>query len=293
MRISSPSCSAVLGDASCNEASFFRAGCIHFSRLAQNVSKILKSMFSTILLLILFAALIPTYIQAAPQGAALDTRFYSGTTSAEFSCNTLYTARDGTSSSASYGISRVIFNPSKTSYTLEDIIGIDNGASGTSTIALGPNPWNGKLTMYGWRYNSSTATRPVAYIEDGATQAYRLTHLIPNPGSGNSSYSGGEVNQKTGEVYLSGFNGLSITDAGYRLAVFNPLTGTLEESGRLQAGPGESIASNGRVGSDMAIDAEGNFYLVVGNSNASNTRYLVKVERGSAGGGGNILKLLH
>lgn len=238
------------------------------------------------LLLMFFAMQTIVYAQTGPNSGEASVRFSAGISSAQFRCdNQIYVTRSGNSSQ----ITALTVAPGGKSFTQQDQFRLTNPGAGTSTMALGPNPWNGKLTMYLWAYGGSNP--PVAYIENGATSGFVLKHKIPVPGDrGFGNYAGGEVYQKTGELYLSGDNNQQISNARYRLAVMNPLTGDYSESGPMQPmSDADDFGSDGKPASDMAIDAEGNFYLIVGNTR--DKRFLTKVERGSNASGWRYTKV--
>ncbi|MDR1461159.1 MAG: hypothetical protein LBI78_05890, partial [Campylobacteraceae bacterium] len=175
------------------------------------------------------------------------------------------------------------------------------------TIALGPfAKENGILTMFHWDW-SSLGGGKVRYIYNGGT---------PNPikdgnglftvefhGSTSFDYwSGGEVNQITGQIYFTGgeLQDLNTDNNNFRMMLATPITsgnavsftksGKIEpktESDRIQ---GSNANYNGYVASDMAIDADGNAYLLVGiddeppfGSSGGDYFWIVKVEPSTTG----------
>lgn len=118
--------------------------------------------------------------------------------------------------------------------------------------------------------------------------------FVPLPTSAAYRYwSGGEVDQQTGRLYLSGGEDSTIGGT-FRLMIFDPVTGDYAESGVLQP---KTAADQARFGgtmpaSDMAIDGEGSFYIVSDGYSTPNpgtganqtTKWLVKVEPRTGGG---------
>ncbi|GHT41036.1 hypothetical protein FACS189437_07450 [Bacteroidia bacterium] len=159
-----------------------------------------------------------------------------------------------------------------------------------STLAVGPyypsgtfGDGNPVLVAYFW-----------GYADNGVT----IRRVIPDPVGGNSSiqtftvsnaggvpapaWSGGEVNQLTGEIYFSGYYTATIQN-DFRLGVYNPYTGEFKNSGKLVPKTSAETIS-GNVYSDMAIDADGNAYIMVQGSSV-NQAILIRVEIGANGTG--------
>jgi len=242
-----------------------------------------------------------------------------------FNCNVIYYGN--TTSSGIYA-----FDPTKTPLTGNLITWSPSqgnattnptflpGATGNTTMALGPSlDENGniiykddgepQLTMYHWGWN---------WTNSGLNGAGRIKYLDDKPGAkwqylptaanamaeGNTDWSGGEVDQITGELYLAG--GLTSGTAGpncpsgvgnqtaltarigcnFRLGILNPATGAWRHSGQMQpASPSDAaLVANYWPASDMAIDAQGNAYVIAGNS-ASNPWYLVRMVPQATTGG--------
>ncbi|MHC5226393.1 invasin domain 3-containing protein, partial [Ignatzschineria sp. LJL83] len=216
-------------------------------------------------------------------------------TAPNFSCNTLYGSGSGT---------RPIFTadhtwqgggdiPTQAIYTLAG--STTGGYAGT--IALGPaGSADGKMTMFSWRWNRSD---PTVAVQEGDTQVYKLN---PDPPTG-SGWSGGEVNQLTGEIIFSAYEG---RDNDYRREIlmrYNPVTGAYvaNTSAIPAATPADAVSL--RLASDMALDANGNAYLLAGrgtdkvllrydisDSNSANWRYtkVLDFPRGAADFTGSI-----
>ncbi|MDR1584606.1 MAG: YDG domain-containing protein [Prevotellaceae bacterium] len=162
-----------------------------------------------------------------------------------------------------------------------------NFSSGTSrsTVAIGPyykesqkhgvGPYN--LVGYFWYWGSiRNLHRVTTLYPDSAIVEEVTTSLDPPGGDGLQIWSGGEVNQLTGEIYLSSAYNAYI-QTSFRLGVYNPYTNNMKISGRLRPKtPQDSIS--GIPGSDMAIDSDGNAYLMMQGSNT-----LIYVEIGENG----------
>ena len=96
---------------------------------------------------------------------------------------------------------------------------------------------------------------------------------------GTAGWSGGEVVQKTGQIFFSGRENSALgTNGQYRMMIFDPRTWQYNYSGQIMpANPGDAIfgdaaTSNGGTGSvasDMALDADGNAYILVISGNAA------------------------
>ncbi|MDR0283849.1 MAG: hypothetical protein LBI33_03035, partial [Propionibacteriaceae bacterium] len=100
-------------------------------------------------------------------------------------------------------------------------------------------------------------------------------------GAASSWWSGGEVVQSTGEVFFSGgectaLGGYNGAAGGFRMMVWNPQTGAYNYSGPILPktatdaifGGGFDCNGNGTVASDMALDANGNAYILVQTNRA-------------------------
>jgi hypothetical protein len=146
---------------------------------------------------------------------------------------------------------------------------------GDDTIALGP--WgneSGTLTLHHWGYFED---RTIQYIGD-TIGSYTILGSTSNTGG---SWSGGEANQMSGEVYFSSAEGHRI-ESNFRYGVYNTATGTFKRSGVLSpATPSDTLT--GYVSSDMAIDAKGNMYSFV-YQEGSHIHDLIRVVVGENGG---------
>jgi hypothetical protein len=179
-----------------------------------------------------------------------------------FTCDKLYMVRDN-------GDFYAFNDPTQSAVVGSVLMDLE----GDDTIALGP--WgneSGPLTLHYWAY---TGDRDIKYLGDSVGEYT----ILGSEGTSSGSWSGGEVNQMTGEVYFSSSEFHDLEDK-FRLGIYNTADGTFIRSGRLSpAMPSDTL--KGYVSSDMAIDAKGNFYILV--RNAPNHE-LVKVVRGEHNG---------
>jgi hypothetical protein len=214
-------------------------------------------------------------------------------------CDTLYGASD---ISHVYKFNNPAVSTAQTAlYRLND--------SYAETIAVGPfAKESGKMTMFNWDWNWDNGD--IRYIHNGSsvnsdvtsvTTSIDGTFRIARPNNSAEGYgahydywSGGEVNQITGQIYFSSSE-LSWLNYDFMLMLVTPVTsGTVSnftKSGKIQPKtPNDALNTNGDrmyVASDMAIDAEGNAYLLANSeSGAVEPRgnwWLVKVEPGTTG----------
>ncbi|MDR0504652.1 MAG: Ig-like domain-containing protein, partial [Bifidobacteriaceae bacterium] len=209
---------------------------------------------------------------------------------ANYDCETLYAV-------GSNAATTVNLAAGDTSASLTRLYGRASGDTHSfNTMALGRSPvdhgGDGKLHAYHWAWdgasNGGTGQVSVLDIADGANQG--TTFTVPNnPGA--TGWSGGEVNQLTGEIYFSGREDTYITVAGanqttgtggdFRMLRFDPVSKAAVQSGALIPNTPTDILNrnDSHVASDMAVDAEGNIYLVVGES----TKRLIRVVPGETG----------
>ncbi|MDR1976331.1 MAG: hypothetical protein LBQ18_05010, partial [Campylobacteraceae bacterium] len=175
-----------------------------------------------------------------------------------FDCNNLYIAKD-------YYTYTV--NPSTS--TTATAVTSDNGV--LPTLALGYRPNSNTLRMYRWNIGYNDGGSGISYLDSGGSNNWATyTHT---PGSFNpmgENPTGGEVNQLTGEIYMTGswlnaYTGSSASSLGtFGIGVHNPATQSLRQSRVLTPG------HNYYVASDMAIDAEGNAYVLVTDGSDDN-----------------------
>jgi protocatechuate 3,4-dioxygenase beta subunit len=168
------------------------------------------------------------------------------------------------------------------------VTGLYRSSHDMDTMALGPAPvergGDGLLHAYHWAYGTApSAGRSVLDVAAGATVGNTFTVPRPNSSAG-QGWSGGEANQLTGEIYFSGFEDTYLS-GNYRLMKYDPVDPAhpLVQSGPLVPNtPSDELSgqSAGRVASDMAVDAEGNVYLLVGSGS---TKWLMRVVPGVAG----------
>ncbi|MDR0432888.1 MAG: Ig-like domain-containing protein [Bifidobacteriaceae bacterium] len=144
---------------------------------------------------------------------------------------------------------------------------------GSTTLAIGPDPSNANtMTGYFWAYGNINISK----LPQGATVPVPLGDP-PGLGSQMNQSGGGEVNQTTGQIYMSGLWDGTITSSGgsARVAIVEPtatsstlvaVSGPLRPAGQslqqLVPGTGNWILS-----SDMAIDGEGSAYMLAAASN--------------------------
>ncbi|MDR0541602.1 MAG: hypothetical protein LBH19_05245, partial [Dysgonamonadaceae bacterium] len=161
-----------------------------------------------------------------------------------------------------------------------------------NTLAIGPyypsGTWgvgNAVLVAYFWNWDN-TGVKITRVIPNPTGAATIQQFTVPRP-SATVSWSGGEVNQITGEIYFSSREDATI-QSNFRLGIYNPYTGTFKDSGKLQAKTATE-AIEGTVYSDMAIDSDGNAYIMIHES--SNNCTLVRVEVGENGAGWKYSKV--
>ncbi|MDR1976414.1 MAG: hypothetical protein LBQ18_05430 [Campylobacteraceae bacterium] len=269
-----------------------------------------KGFTLRVMFAIVCSFLFATNVYAAKATASANPNF-------DYDCNSLYFGMY-----ESVAVDKATINPITgdiSSISRMYTISGPTGLSATTTLALGPygSP-DGVLTMYHWYWGdiwSSTAlrglhpfytqrnqaSREAIYVATGtvnsATTAAQAD-VIPRPTSNAYRYwSGGEVNQKTGEIYFSGGEDATVAESStgscssyycaFRLMIFDPVTKTSRESGKLVAATSRDFTP-GYVSSDMAIDADGNAYILVSNARGlTNTKdyWLVKVVPGASGSG--------
>jgi hypothetical protein len=217
----------------------------------------------------------------------------------DFDKNTLYWVTDGSTATGNYatafkfnGLTTTSSGASITSSSIYSMNGSSgwNGAN-LSTMAVGPwdhdnNPATPDiLVAYHWYFGAGGNT--VARVTPGQTAVEIFT--VPLPGTASYNYwSGGEVNQLTGEIYFCGGEDACIggSNSSFRLMIYNPKTNTYRRSRILQPrttsdAAGVSTGTGNYVMSDMALDADGNIYILVGGSS---TKWLVRVVPGSNDG---------
>jgi hypothetical protein len=154
-----------------------------------------------------------------------------------------------------------------------------------TSLAIGPDPSNGNtMTAYLWHYGSNEISK----LPQGSTtpQVIGRPPGIPGGRAMFAEAGGGEVNQATGEIYLTGVYSGTITPSGgsARVAIVKPgATGIetvaisgplLPASQALSTIPGGSGDWN--LSSDMAIDGQGNMYMMAAYG-GNGPRALIKV----------------
>jgi hypothetical protein len=177
-----------------------------------------------------------------------------GMTPPAFQPNSLYAAADG--ALGVYRIDNLSGTPSPT-------LLYRGGTGNFSTMAVGR--WNGNLVAYHWDWDGTGVN--VVRVTAGTTATEQFT--VSRPGTAAYNYwSGGEVNQQTGEIYFSGGEDASIGGThDFSMMIYNPYTGVEIRSGELQPktpGIDDNLGSGIHyVMSDMALDANGNAYILV------------------------------
>jgi adhesin/invasin len=153
------------------------------------------------------------------------------------------------------------------------------------TIALGPvSSTDNTIRMYAWEYTDvNPSSGDVVYSNYGSAAWTNLANPSGTFTVGANGLNGGEVNQLTGEVYIENpgngdrYTGTGVGTGtagtgGFRIGVFNPTTMNTTHSNIITAGV------NYYPISDMAIDAEGNAYLMArAGASGSGTWHLLRI----------------
>ncbi|MDR1427190.1 MAG: hypothetical protein LBJ08_05465, partial [Bifidobacteriaceae bacterium] len=167
--------------------------------------------------------------------------------------------------------------------------GSDWSTGQITTMAVGPDftqptgdpnrPY--KHVAYHWLWSADGASGiPVKKVTEGSLQTDEF--FVPQgPGTYYRGWSGGEVVQSTGEIFFSGQEDSSIRNNGggtFKMMVYNPATAQYRYATDLAPATADDwLGASGSTifypASDMAVDAEGNAYLVVGGS----SKYLIRV----------------
>ena len=159
---------------------------------------------------------------------------------------------------------------------------VDGHRTQRDTEAGRPNP---RPNIY---YLWSFANARIYRVEEGSNTAQSVSLPTPatlTPGTG-GGWSGGEVVQKTGKLFLSGMNDTTLNNSlascrgttgfNFTMMLFDPDTLEYQWSGRL-CPKTTGDAMGGIVGSDMALDGNGNAYIMVYNGSPANSFNLVRV----------------
>ena len=178
-----------------------------------------------------------------------------------------------------------------------------SGGGWIATVAVDANVAGKREAAYGysWAWNAASSitgalrtlgvavpsgitnsnTIPVYRIKNGETQAQWTTVPISSyfgQTGGNRYWSGGEVIQSTGQIFFSGGECAGMNDQ-FSMMIFDPKTGDYNFSGLIKPataadnifGTGNSCGGTGYVSSDMALDDNGNAYvLAVSNHRVPN-----------------------
>ncbi|MDR1767786.1 MAG: hypothetical protein LBR32_05065, partial [Propionibacteriaceae bacterium] len=194
---------------------------------------------------------------------------------------------------------------SKTSVSSSDRVTITTSlpVAVDDNLAVGPSTspdHSGELALYGWTAASREIHRYDAATTPGASEDGSLGNL-PSPGWTGATW-GGEINQKTGQLYITseytdyiecsatnnstngGTIDLAIYNLGATSATLASTTGGTSPKPKTtsvcvmeQQRNGNSV-TRWLVASDMAIDAEGNFYILLVSNSTPYVYYLVRVE---------------
>ncbi|MDR3339016.1 MAG: YDG domain-containing protein [Candidatus Symbiothrix sp.] len=206
----------------------------------------------------------------------------------EFQRNTLY----GVKANEAFRYNDPQTSATTTSLYSTTTTGAAWGTEALSTMAVGPwdddaNPNTPDiLVAYHWYWGSSATLRRVSPYKT----AVEFVVLLPLPGAPAYNYwSGGEVNQLTGEIYFTSGelstlpSNAAESDGSFRMMKYNPYTGLSLISGPLKAKTtsDRTDVANHRPYSDMATDADGNAYILVRSNEsfgAARRDWLLKVE---------------
>jgi len=214
----------------------------------------------------------------------------------QFDCNTLYGVRD-TATGGTYRIEldqAPLVNPASPpvlplTLVYQGRTGGDFawGASGHSTAALGPVPAGGDIpkSLQMWTWSYAAGWQDFNYVKNGDTVGNRWGQIPLRPGTApnytsSGGWSGGEFNQMTGEIVLSPVEGSSLGSTAGNFGIFNPLTGDMIVSNGIVSTSSSDPASGLSYSSDMAIDANGNIYNLVGTDAR---KYLIRITPGAHG----------
>ncbi|MDR0249709.1 MAG: hypothetical protein LBI35_00080 [Burkholderiales bacterium] len=195
-------------------------------------------------------------------------------TNTDFDCDSLYAS--GTN--AVYRIDNPVASAAATQMYNSNV-----AQRPLSTIALGyrggvdaqGNP-SGPLTMYHWDWQDSANSVTVRLVESGAV-TFAQNFNVPRVGT--YYWAGGEVERRTGRIFFTGSDGATM-GSNYIMMLHEPRQGgAFIRSGTniLPAVLGDAAGVNGQVvASDVALDAAGNAYLIVGGT----TKWLIRVALG-------------
>jgi adhesin/invasin len=156
---------------------------------------------------------------------------------------------------------------------------LGNLGSNRDTIALGPWSGNGTgtLTLFAWKWDNTNPR--IGYTLNGGTLN----------GAGNNftvyssnAWSGGEVNQITGELFFGGREGRRL-DNNFYIMRYNSWPYYQIESGKILKSTAAGRDIKGYVASDMALDAKGNAYIIAHEDANDSPLWLVRVVPGAAG----------
>jgi adhesin/invasin len=209
-----------------------------------------------------------------------------------FECNSLYAVRSG---AAGYrAVSRFANLPTMTATVPYTASGM-TPTNSVNTMAVGPEietdangqplldqdgkPVLGQLVAYHWDWNDVRVHK----VTPGSTD----TPMFSVPGnldtSASAGWSGGEVIQHTGQIFMSSSEFTDLRNDGrgdFNLMIHNPVTHETRASRTIAPDTGEAVTAltgDIDVASDMAVDAEGNAYVVVGSGT---TKWVLRITPG-------------
>jgi hypothetical protein len=192
------------------------------------------------------------------------------TNAAELSCDYIYGIREVGDDSVVYkynSMTQANINSGANAFEKTDKIFKNTKYS---TLAIGywfapGSEYNGVLTAYRWQFtgwtiddNTADFSKRISYIFSNET-AYRLLNY--NSTNAPHQYSaGGEVNQLTGELYMSSAYDDLLYDGSFKITVIDITKRTVRSLGFSKEDDSEPTL--GQVVSDMIIDAEGNTFVI-------------------------------
>ncbi|MDR2342849.1 MAG: hypothetical protein LBD84_07420 [Campylobacteraceae bacterium] len=148
------------------------------------------------------------------------------------------------------------------------------------TLAIGP--YKGNITLYWWDYDMRTlgtgigSKSPIYYIQNGSVTSAPIPQ---NPSSfefKTDRLSGGTANQKTGEIYLLPEPGGSKPNK--ILSILSPDSNGVFSLNKQSPQLNFTTNTDDKAyASDMAIDADGNAYLLVRDSSSGINYRLLKI----------------
>lgn len=134
----------------------------------------------------------------------------------------------------------------------------DIPVSGGDFNGLGIGPGGAPVYAYARSGNQASDQRPSIYKYDTDTGTWSNTGTrVPVSNTTGVVFVGGAVDLESGNYYLGGFAGTG-SNRQFRLWEYNPITNTITYKGAIAAG------GTGDANGDMALDADGNLFVVRG-----------------------------